>query len=110
MAFYKWKAYDFNLKYHDGAMECSRHELVVMKLAERELVPSNIETIDYIEYKILKTAETRIGKFKNKIDNQDEPIFRWKLNWGRIILIILAGAGLVVAAIFLANLQSPRHF
>ena len=110
MAFYKWKAYDFNLKYHDGVIECSRHELVVMRLAEQELVPSKIETIDYLEYKRLKAAETHINKFKNKIDGQDEPVFQWKLNWTRIILIILAGAGLVAAAILLANLQSPRRF
>lgn len=67
MAFYKWKAYDFDVKYHDGVIEAARFEEVVLVLANKNLVPSSIEEIEYHEYIQLRNAAKKLEKLKLRV-------------------------------------------
>lgn len=104
MPFYKWKAYDFDLKYFEGVIECERFELVVIEVTQKELVPKEIVVIDYPEYKRYKAVEKRMqaierkkAKLKpNKIKLKHKKKFDYKKLWpalipiGIVLLILLA--------------------
>jgi hypothetical protein len=101
MPFFKWKAYDFDLKYHDGAIKCDRFERVVIELAQKSLVASEIVEIDYAEYKRLKLIEKRLNALKLK-EQPREVARQFKINWTYIkIGLIIGGSTLLLVLAWL---------
>lgn len=112
--YYKWKAYDFNLKYHqgvinsenvgqyyhEGVMEADRFEMVVLELAKKNLVAKEVVSIDYEEYRRIKTIERRTNR---KTAPPPPRRFTLPIN-PRYVLIAIV----VCLLVLLAYLASPR--
>jgi hypothetical protein len=102
MAFFKWKAYDSDIKYttdalyryHTGVIQCDSFEMAVLQLARRGLVVKELQPIDYIEYTKLRTIEERINRLKTRIQPPKtqailEPHhIKWQI-WVILLLVIV---------------------
>jgi len=64
MPYYKWRAYDFDVKYYEGATSAQSYEMVVLELSRNDLVPKEIYEINYDEYRELKKTEKKLDKLK----------------------------------------------
>lgn len=114
--YFKWKAYDFNVKYFEGVIECSRFEEAVIKLAERQLIVKELSSIEYDEYKALQKRERIIQKMENiktriqnKSQNPNRPKYQIKTlkiskNILKIIIVIFS-LGLIIFLAYAASNQ-----
>jgi len=104
MAYFKWQALDFDLKYHDGVMECDRFELVIIELAKKNLVPKLVTVVEYPEYQRLRQAEAQLRKLHAHLPKPPplpQPPTRLEINW-----LAVLGAAAVLALLLLIYLAS----
>ena len=114
--YFKWKAYDFNVKYFEGIMECDRFEEVVIELAKQQLVAKEIQPIEYDEYKkiqarekIIKRMENIKARIYNKPSNSINP--KLKINIPKIpqsiitITFLIFLLGLLILLAYIASHQ-----
>jgi len=123
MPFFKWKAYDSDIKYKsdsidkycEGVVECERYEIVVMQLAQKGLVAKEIQKIDYAEFRRLKSAELKLEALKHKIDRLKTPktelnIEPEKPKWHKVVIIAAISIAVIAILVFLSNLQYAHRF
>ena len=97
-------------------MESPRFEMVVLELAKRGLVSSNIEEIEYGEYTMSKAGDVHISKWKQKLNYfgrpHPEPAESTRCINARQKFAILSGLAIVllILIILASNLQCPRRF
>ena len=110
MPFFKWKAYDLDIKYtseaeykyHEGVIECSRMEMVVLELAKQDLVASEIEITDYDTYRKWQIINTKIKKLRrNKPQPITDPIQPHRAWWGGATLPRHLGPAAVIIAVII---------
>lgn len=114
MPFFKWKAYDLDIKYtseaeykyHEGVMESSRMEMVVLELARRSLVASEIEVTDYDTYRKWRMINARIDRFSRTKPNPQITECDAERTYPHYLGVVIAIATTIV---FLLGLLLFRH-
>ena len=115
MPFFKWKAYDSDIKYttealykyHTGVTECDQFEMVVLELAEQDLVAKEIIQIEYDEYARTRSVDAKLEKYRSRFVKRDCPktkLARPSTPWAGMLIGLL-----VLIIIFLVILQCCRH-